>query len=97
MRLLLLLLIVSSIISINAAWRNFLRGRSRYGNLGEPVLLSKTYSLPTEQWFLQHLDHFNPVDARVWKQVISYTIKSSKASFIKFIRIKQLFHYRDTL
>lgn len=70
MRLLMLLVVIWGILSITAAWRNFLRGRSRYGNLGEPVLSSKIYTLPKEQWFTQQLDHFNPTDFRVWKQVI---------------------------
>jgi len=70
MRLPLLLLIILNVININIAWRTFLRGRSKYGNLGAPVLSSKTYVLPKEQWFSQYLDHFNPTEIRVWKQVI---------------------------
>ncbi|KAM0732821.1 putative serine protease F56F10.1 [Formica fusca] len=68
MQFLLLLPIILNIINISTAWRTFLRGRSKYGNLGEPILSSKTYMLPEEQWFTQYLDHFNPIDARVWKQ-----------------------------
>ena len=64
-----LLLIVLSILSITMAWRTFLRGRSKGGNLGNPILFSKT-SLPEEQWFTQYLDHFNPTDVNVWEQVI---------------------------
>lgn len=69
MRFLLLLFIVLNILNISTAWRTFLRGRSKGGNLGEPVLFSKEL-LPEEQWFTQYLDHFNPTDAHVWKQVI---------------------------
>ena len=64
-----LLLIVLSILSITMAWRTFLRGRSKGGNLGNPILFSET-SLPEEQWFTQYLDHFNPTDVNVWEQVI---------------------------
>lgn len=74
MQFLLLLPIILNIINISTAWRTFLRGRSKYGNLGEPILSSKTYVLPEEQWFTQYLDHFNPTEARVWKQVL-YIIK----------------------
>lgn len=70
MRLPLLLLIILGFINISTAWRTFLRGRSKHGNLGEPVLSSKTYVLPKEQWFTQNLDHFNPTETRVWKQVM---------------------------
>lgn len=68
MQLLLLLSIILNIINISTAWHAFLRGRSKYGNLGEPILSSEKYVLPEEQWFTQYLDHFNPSDARVWKQ-----------------------------
>lgn len=44
-----------------------MRGRSKHGNLGEPVL-SKHHELPQEQWFTQFLDHFSPADARTWQQ-----------------------------
>ncbi|XP_012541201.1 putative serine protease K12H4.7 [Monomorium pharaonis] len=67
MRFLLLLFIVLSILSISKAWRTFLRGRSKGGNLGKPILSSKK-PLPKDQWFTQYLDHFNPTDAHVWKQ-----------------------------
>jgi len=69
MQFLLLLSIVLNILSISTAWRTFLRGRSKGGNLGEPVLSSEKL-LPKEQWFTQYLDHFNPTDTRVWQQVI---------------------------
>lgn len=46
-----------------------MRGRSKHGNLGDPIL-SKDHELPSEQWFTQFLDHYNPTDARVWEQVI---------------------------
>lgn len=74
MQFLLFLPILLSVLSISTAWRTFLRGRSKGGNLGEPVLTSETISLPQEQWFMQYLDHFNPTDVRVWKQVIQRTI-----------------------
>lgn len=70
MRFVLLLLLLTAVfINISAALRNFLRGRSKDGNLGI-LLSSKEHKwLPKEQWFIQMLDHFNPIDARVWKQV----------------------------
>lgn len=68
-RFLLFLPVLLSILSIGTGWRSFLRGRSKGGNLGEPVLSSETISLPEEQWFTQYLDHFNPTDVHVWKQV----------------------------
>ncbi|XP_033223403.1 putative serine protease K12H4.7 [Belonocnema kinseyi] len=67
MRILLLFSIFTILLSCGTAWRNFLRGRSNNGNLGVPNL-SKNYDLPTEQWFKQFLDHFNPTDARTWEQ-----------------------------
>lgn len=68
MQFLLFLPVLLSIFSIGTAWRIFLRGRSKGGNLGEPVLSSETTSLPKEQWFTQYLDHFNPTNAHVWEQ-----------------------------
>lgn len=68
MQLLLLLPIILSAINTSTAWRTFLRGRNKYGNIGEPTLSSKIYMLPEEKWFTQYLDHFNPTDARVWEQ-----------------------------
>ncbi|KYN21502.1 PREDICTED: putative serine protease K12H4.7 [Trachymyrmex cornetzi] len=62
-----LLSIILSILSITTAWRTFLRGRSKGGNLGNPILSSET-PLPKEQWFTQYLDHFNPTDVNVWEQ-----------------------------
>nr|XP_012146029.1 PREDICTED: putative serine protease K12H4.7 isoform X2 [Megachile rotundata] len=67
MKKLMLLLLFISLINISISWQNFMRGRSRHGNLGEPIL-SKEYELPKEQWFPQFLDHFNPTDAHVWQQ-----------------------------
>lgn len=51
-----------------------MRGRSKYGNLGAPIL-SEDHELPSAEWFTQFLDHFNPTDARVWQQVIQGYIK----------------------
>ncbi|XP_018046479.1 PREDICTED: putative serine protease K12H4.7 [Atta colombica] len=68
------------------AWRTFLRGRSKGGNLGNPILSSET-SLPEEQWFTQYLDHFNPTDINVWEQryfvnTDFYTIKPNGPIFL---------------
>ncbi|XP_015174578.1 PREDICTED: putative serine protease K12H4.7 [Polistes dominula] len=68
MRLLSSLLLIAVFLNITEALRNFIRGRSKDGNLGT-LLLSKEYEkLPNEQWFTQMLDHFNPTDARIWEQ-----------------------------
>jgi len=72
-----------SIVSISTGWRTFLRGRSRYGNLGEPILFSKS-ELPKEQWFSQYVDHFNPIDIRVWKQVDKLIFNIYYVSFFMF-------------
>lgn len=70
MRLLLILPILVGLVNISTAWRTFLRGRSKYGNLGNPTLSAEKHVLPKEQWFTQLLDHFNPTDVRVWNQVM---------------------------
>ena len=67
MRQLLVLLFFVSLINISIARGTITRGRSKHGNVGDPIL-SKAYKLPKEQWFTQFLDHFNPIDAHVWKQ-----------------------------
>lgn len=41
--------------------------RSNGGLLSPPRVLKGT-QLPTDQWFTQTLDHFNPADSRTWKQ-----------------------------
>lgn len=82
MQFLLFLPVLLSIFSIGTAWRIFLRGRSKGGNLGEPVLSSETTSLPKEQWFTQYLDHFNPTNAHVWEQVIQNIEFQFHISFI---------------
>ncbi|XP_043528385.1 putative serine protease K12H4.7 [Frieseomelitta varia] len=67
MNWLLLSLFFISLINNSISWKTFMRGRSKYGNLGVPAL-SKDQELPSDQWFTQFLDHFNPTDARVWQQ-----------------------------
>lgn len=63
----LLLLVLLTFVNMNNGSRIFMRGRIRHGNLGIPNLVD-THALPKEQWFTQFLDHFNPTDARLWKQ-----------------------------
>lgn len=63
------LLFFISLINNSISWQIFMRGRSKHGNLGVPIL-SENYKLPNEQWFTQFLDHFDPTEARVWQQVI---------------------------
>ncbi|OAD55889.1 Putative serine protease K12H4.7 [Eufriesea mexicana] len=59
----LLALFFVGLINNSISWRTFMRGRSKYGNLGDPIL-SEDHELPNEQWFTQFLDHYNPTDAR---------------------------------
>ena len=68
MRLIVIFLTIICIINNGLALRNFMRGRRFGGNIGEPILL-KNKDLPQQQWFTQYLDHFNPTEARTWKQV----------------------------
>ncbi|CAK9833310.1 Putative serine protease K12H4.7 [Anthophora retusa] len=67
MRWFLLLLFFISLINVSISWRTFMRGRSKHGNLGVPIL-SKEHELPKEQWITQFLDHFTPTDAHTWQQ-----------------------------
>ncbi|XP_068977754.1 putative serine protease K12H4.7 [Bombus flavifrons] len=67
MNRLLLLLFFVNFINNSISWETFMRGRSKYGNLGAPIL-SEDHELPSAEWFTQFLDHFNPTDARVWQQ-----------------------------
>lgn len=48
-------------------WRSFLRGKSKNGNIGAPIL-SKEYELPEDMWFQQNLDHFDPTNMQTWQQ-----------------------------
>lgn len=68
MRLLLLLLVATVFINVTVALRTFIRGRSKGGNIGLPLLDKEPKWLPKEQWFTQMLDHFDPTNARTWKQ-----------------------------
>ncbi|KAK2575849.1 hypothetical protein KPH14_007223 [Odynerus spinipes] len=68
MRLLLLLLFTTGFLNVTVALRNFIRGRSKGGNLGTPLLFKEHAWLPKEQWFTQMLNHFDSTNARTWKQ-----------------------------
>lgn len=93
MQFLLFLFILLSILSIGTAWRTFLRGRGKGGNLGEPVLSSEANSLPEEQWFSQYLDHFNPTDAHVWKQV-NTKHRISIVYYVSIIILSKNFYFK---
>ncbi|KAJ8664614.1 hypothetical protein QAD02_006276 [Eretmocerus hayati] len=67
MKLILYLTILVTLINCGLAWRSFMRGRKRHGNLGEPVS-SELHAPREEQWFNQNLDHFNPAEGRTFKQ-----------------------------
>lgn len=71
MKLIFSLVIILTIFNYGLSLRNFMRGRYKKGNIGEP-LLSEAKDLPKEQWFQQYLDHFNPTEARMWKQVFKF-------------------------
>jgi hypothetical protein len=49
-------------------WKMFHRGRGRGGMLGSPMVAPNT-TVPSAEWFLQQLDHFNPTVPRTWEQV----------------------------
>nr|XP_033332078.1 putative serine protease K12H4.7 isoform X1 [Megalopta genalis] len=67
MNWLIFLLLFVNVINVTMAWRMFMRGRSRYGNLGTPILPEDQNEVE-EQWFTQYLDHFNPTNALTWQQ-----------------------------
>ena len=49
----------------------FIRGRPLGGFLGAPKIakdFEESSSLPNENWFEQHLDHFKNSDLRTWSQ-----------------------------
>lgn len=69
MRLSITLLCVALFASNAFAWRTFLRGRGKGGNLGKPIVHERI-ALPAEQWIDQNLDHFNPTEGRIWQQVL---------------------------
>ena len=52
-------------------WRNFWKGRKYGGNLGHPTDNKKIHELGENEdlWFTQKLDHFEPMNAKTWKQV----------------------------
>jgi hypothetical protein len=49
-------------------WKMFHRGRGRGGMLGSPKV-APNVTVPPAEWFLQQLDHFNPIVPRTWEQV----------------------------
>lgn len=69
MRFVLLLAFFIANTELVLGLRSFYRGRSSGGGLGSPDLSRPNDPLPKDQWFAQFLDHFNPTDARTWKQV----------------------------
>lgn len=52
-------------------WRKFWKGRRFDGNVGPPTdYRSSFYSDRDENlWFTQKLDHFEPTNDQIWKQV----------------------------
>lgn len=72
-----LLCSLTLVVNIHA-WKIFHRGRGAGGNLGLPVRssISSVKQIP-EKWFIQNLDHFNPVDQRTWKQVYQLHIHNT--------------------
>ncbi|XP_076289250.1 putative serine protease K12H4.7 [Lasioglossum baleicum] len=68
------LLLFAGLLNVTLAWRTFMRGRSKYGNLGAPDI-PEEHNLAEEQWFTQYLDHFNPTNPYTWQQ--RYFVNSS--------------------
>lgn len=55
-----------------SAWRTFWKGRKFGGNLGHPtdskgILMNDGEN--EDLWFVQKLDHFEPMNTKTWKQV----------------------------
>ena len=67
-------LILLSVFILNGceARQMFHKSRERGGLLGVPNH-APNIVVPPDEWFLQQLDHFNPIDLRVWNQV-TYTV-----------------------
>lgn len=72
-------------------WRTFLRGRSKNGNIGAPIL-SKEYELPEDMWFQQNLDHFDPTNMQTWQQVIKFLkqVFKFKLNYLIFLYLEIL-------
>lgn len=69
----LVLLLVLLYVPHVPAWRNFWKGRRSGGNLGDPSSIFNTElrTVPDE-WFEQHLDHFDSTNHKTWRQVTFY-------------------------
>lgn len=77
-------------ISDAVAGRTFSQGYLVRGNLVE-LLENERISLSDEQWIDQNLDHFNPTDDRIWKQVQNIAINIKRKSLRRIIIAKLFF------
>lgn len=68
-------------------WRFLHFGRSSGGNLGKPNGDNLKVSDYPEQWFLQKLDHFNPINEVTWKQVCFYMKKLISFNGYKYVEV----------
>lgn len=63
-------LVVLCCLPVNG-WRSFWKGRRFGGNLGHPTdskgILNDGEN--EDLWFVQKLDHFEPMNVKTWKQV----------------------------
>lgn len=66
------LVIFFAIIQCSLGWRQFWKGRRTGGNLGGATTINglnaENVDLPSDEWFEQMLDHFNPTNVDTWKQ-----------------------------
>lgn len=83
-------ILFSSIIFVDCG-KNFRLGRSKGGNLGEPIDV-KDENLPPAQWFTQKLDHFRPTDKRTWQQV-RFLFLHSLVIFSKYFQYIYIYIY----
>lgn len=62
---------LASLCEPTYGWRSFWKGRRFGGNVGHPTdskgLLSSDEN--EDLWFVQKLDHFEPMNTKTWKQV----------------------------
>ena len=83
-----IVLVIIAISGSSLAGQHFIRGRpvGKHGMLGLPIsedqlaVAFTNTSLPTAQWYDQRLDHFDPVNAKTWKQRYFVSLKAYNRS-----------------
>ena len=67
-----IVLVLSIFVLEIHSWRGgFWKGRQFNGNVGNPTNFkhdNSLYSADNELWFIQNLDHSDPLNTRTWKQ-----------------------------